>query len=93
MTTICYEVTGTSREPELALEITPLAPGGAPASDTLRASISVGRSSVTADLGAAGEGTFDLRVQLVVDGTSAGRPAVTIHAVTLRQGVPPGACS
>lgn len=90
---ICYEVTGTSREPVLALEITPMWPGAGPAAATVRASATVGRSSVVADLSGVAEGTFDLRVQLVVDGTAAGRPAILIPGVTLLTGTPPGTCS
>jgi len=90
---ICYEVTGTSREPVLALEITPMWPGAGPAAAAVRASATVGRSSMVADLSSVGEGTFDLRVQLVVDGTAAGRPVLLISGVTLRAGTPPGTCS
>jgi len=90
---ICYEVTGTSREPVIALEITPMWPGAGPAAAPVRASATVGRSSVVADLSGVGEGKFDLRVQLVVDGTAAGRPELLIPGVTLRAGTPPGTCS
>ena len=90
---ICYEVTGTSREPVLALEITPMWPGAGPAAASVRVSATVGRSSVVADLSGVGERTVDLRVQLVVDGTAAGRPALVIHGVTLLAGTPPGTCS
>jgi hypothetical protein len=92
-TVLCYEVTGTTREPVLALEITPMWPGGAPAAPTVRTDATVGRSSATADLSAAGEGTFDLRVQLVVDGSKADRPSLEIRGVTLRQGAPRRTCS
>ncbi|HSQ69920.1 MAG TPA: hypothetical protein VLM41_07520 [Steroidobacteraceae bacterium] len=90
---ICYEVTGTSREPVLALEITPMWPGAGPAAAAVRTSATVGRSSLVADLSGVGEGTIDLRVQLVVDGTTAGRPVLLIPGVTLRNGTPPGKCS
>jgi hypothetical protein len=90
---ICYEVTGTSREPVLALEITPMWPGAGPAAASVRASATVGRSSVVADLSGVGEGTIDLRVQLVVDGTAAGRPTLLIPGVRLLAGTPPGTCS
>lgn len=92
-TVLCYEVTGTTREPVLALEITPIWPGGGPAAPAVRTDASVGRSSAIADLSAAGEGTFDLRVQLVVDGSKADRPSVEIRGVTLRQGAPRHTCS
>ncbi len=90
---ICYEITGTSREPILAIEITPMWPGAGPAAAPVQASATVGRSSLVADLSAVGEGTIDLRVQLVVDGTTAGQPALLISGVTLRDGTPPGTCS
>jgi hypothetical protein len=90
---ICYEVIGTSREPVLALEITPMWPGAGPAAAPVRVSATVGRSSVVADLSGVGEGTIDLRVQLVVDGTAAGRPVLLVPGVTLLAGAPPGTCS
>jgi hypothetical protein len=90
---ICYEVTGESREPVLALEITPMWPGVGPAAAAVRSSATVGRSSVVADLSGVGEGTIDLRVQLVVDGTAAGRPTLLIPGVRLLAGTPPGRCS
>jgi hypothetical protein len=90
---ICYEVTGTSREPVLALEITPMWPGAGPAADSVRVPATVGRSSVVADLSGVGERTIDLRVQLLVDGTAAGRPALLIPGVTLLASAPPGTCS
>jgi hypothetical protein len=91
-TVLCYEVAGTAREPVLALEVTPIWPGGGPAAAAVRTNATVGRSSVSVDLSAAGEGTFDLRVQLVVDGSKAERPAVEILGVTLRQGAPRRTC-
>jgi hypothetical protein len=90
---ICYEVTGTSREPDIALEITPIRSGASPVAAPIRVSATVGRSSVVADLSGVGEGKIDLRVQLVVDGTAAGRPALVIPGVTLLAGTPPGKCS
>jgi hypothetical protein len=44
-------------------------------------------------LSGVGEGTIDLRVQLVVDGTAAGRPTLLIPGVRLLAGTPPGTCS
>jgi hypothetical protein len=88
---ICYEITGTSREPVLVLEITPMWPGAGPAAETVRASATVGRSSVTADLSAAGQGSFDLRVKLLVDGSTQG-PSVLLSGVTLRQDAAPSTC-
>jgi hypothetical protein len=90
---ICYEVTGTSREPDIALEITPIRSGASPVAAPIRVSATIGRSSVVADLSGVGAGTIDLRVQLVVDGTAAGRPALVIRGVTLLAGTPPGTCS
>jgi hypothetical protein len=90
---ICYEVIGTTREPVVALEITPMWPGAGPAADSVRVPATVGRSSVVADLSAVGERTIDLRVQLLVDGSAAGRPALLIPGVTLLASAPPGTCS
>ena len=90
---LCYAVSGTAREPELALDITPMRRGDGPAAATVRTGIIVGRASATADLSAAGQGTFDLRVQLVVDGSTVDRPVVTIRGVSLRQGAPRVTCS
>ena len=89
----CYEITGTTREPVLALEITPMHPGEGPAAATVRVDVNVGRSSVTADLSAAGEGLFDLRVQLVVDDSRGEQPSVLIRGVRLSNNAPRGTCS
>ena len=90
---LCYAVSGAAREPELALDVTAMRRGDGPAAATVRTDIIVGRGSATADLSAAGQGTFDLRVQLVVDGSTVDRPVVTIRGVSLRQGAPRGTCS
>jgi hypothetical protein len=90
---LCYAVSGAAREPELALDITPMRRGDGPAAATVRTDIIVGRASATADLSAAGQGTFDLRVQLVVDGSTVDRPVVVIRGVSLRQDAPRATCS
>jgi len=89
----CYEITGTTREPSLVLEITPMHPGQGPAAATTRVNASVGRGSVTADLSAAGEGVFDVNVQLVVDDSKVDQPSVLIRGLTLSNSAPPGNCS
>lgn len=90
---LCYEVTGTSREPTLALEVTPMWPGAGPAAAAVHAVANVGRASVIADLSAVGDATVDLRVQLVVDGAAADRPTLVIPGVMLRAGTPRGTCA
>ena len=83
---LCYEVTGTSREPVLALEVTALPPGS-----TSRIPIAVGRGSAAVDLSAAGAGPHDLRIQLVVDGERIAGLAVTLP-VTVAAGAPATVC-
>lgn len=83
---VCYEATGSSREPELELEVTALPPG-----TTVRVGAQVGRGTARVDLTAAGAGGRDLRIQLVVNGQRIDGLAVTIP-VTIAAGAPPGAC-
>ncbi|MBK7079374.1 MAG: hypothetical protein IPH55_01130 [Betaproteobacteria bacterium] len=89
---LCVEVSGDVREALVALEITPLS-GGAPVASSVRAEGAIGRSQVIANLGVAGEGQFDLRVQLVVEGARQSGPSVVVPAVTLRRGAARGVCA
>jgi hypothetical protein len=83
---VCYEATGSSREPELELEVTALPPG-----TTVRVGVQVGRGAARVDLAAAGAGARDLRIQLVVNGQRIDGLAVTVP-VTIAAGTPPGTC-
>jgi len=83
---VCYEATGSSREPDLALEVTVL-----PSGPTMRVPVDVGRGTARFDLSAAGLGPRDLRVRLIVDGLTVDGLAVTIP-VTISAGAGPGTC-
>ena len=67
--------------------------GGAPGASAGGAEGAIGRSQVIANLGVAGEGQFDLRVQLVVEGARQSGPSVVVPAVTLRRGAARGVCA
>jgi hypothetical protein len=90
--TVCYEVSGTSREP-VVLEVTAVPPGAATGAAPIRVDIAVGRGSVRVPLTSVPPGTYDLRVQLVVSGRPVDGTASTIPSVTLAPDVPAGACS
>jgi hypothetical protein len=83
---LCYEATGTSREPDLVLEVTAL-----PAGTVARVPVPVGRGTARVDLSAAGVGARDLRVELVPNGQRIAGLSVTIP-VTIAAGSPAGAC-
>jgi len=83
---VCYEATGSSREPELVLEVTALPPG-----TTARVPVQVGRGTARVDLTAAGAGARDLRIQLVVNGQRIDGLAVTVP-VTIVAGAPAATC-
>ena len=83
---LCYEATGSSREPDLVLEVTAVPPG-----TTARVPVPVGRGTARVDLSAAGVGARDLRIQLVPNGLRIDGLSVTIP-VTIAAGAPAGTC-
>ena len=83
---LCYEATGSSREPELVLEVTALPPG-----TVTRIPVPVGRGTAQVDLSAAGLGARDLRIQLVPNGQRIDGLSVTIP-VTIAAGAAAGTC-
>jgi hypothetical protein len=86
--TVCYEITGTSREPDLALEVTVLRPVGAP----VRVDVPVGRGSVAVALPGVAPGVYDLRIELIPNGVRVSGLAVTIPSVAFTAGGPAGSC-
>lgn len=83
---LCYEATGSSREPELVLEVTAFPPG-----TVTRIPVPVGRGTARVDLSAAGVGARDLRIQLIPNGQRIDGLAVTIP-VTIAAGAAAGTC-
>ena len=83
---LCYEATGSSREPELVLEVTALPPGS-----VTPVPVPVGRGTARVDLSAAGLGPRDLRIQLVPNGQRIDGLSVTIP-VTIAAGAAAGTC-
>jgi hypothetical protein len=79
---LCYEIAGTSREPEVTLETALLSPPAAE-SQSVRVAGSVGRGSAELDFGLQKPGSYDLRVQLLVSGTPIRGVVVTVPNVTL----------
>ena len=88
---LCYEVSATSREPDVAFEVT-LLKGATTAAGPIRVAGGVGRGSVRVDLGDAGSGTYDLRVQLWVNGSPLDGAVVTARSVNLVRGTPVLTC-
>lgn len=90
--TLCYEITGTTREAIVALDVSVSLPGAQEPvfSDLLDAH--VGRGGVSVDLDAVDDGTYDLGVTLIVDGERRAERVVRIPDVTLAEGAPPAAC-
>ena len=83
---LCYEATGSTREPELVLEVTALPPG-----TVTRVPVPVGRGPARVDLGAAGVGARDLRIQLIPNGQRIDGLAVTVP-VTIAAGANTATC-
>lgn len=88
VTTLCYEATGQTREPDLALEATLVPPGATSGGQPVRAGAAVGRGSVRIDFGGVTPGRYDLRVQGIVNGQRLDGLAVTVRAVTLGTAAP-----
>jgi len=81
---LCYELTGSSREPALALEVTLLRAGSPTgAAGPYRLDVSVGRGSTRLSLDGVAPGRYDVRVQLILDGSAVDGGAVTIPSVTV----------
>ena len=83
---LCYEATGSTREPELVLEVVALPPG-----TVTRVPLAVGRGTARVDLSAAGLGARDLRIQLIPNGQRIDGLAVTVP-VTIAAGATAGTC-
>lgn len=81
---LCYELTGSSREPVLALEVTLLRAGSPTgAAGPYRLDVSVGRGSVRLSLDGVAPGRYDVRIQLVLNGSPVDGGAVTVPSVTV----------
>jgi hypothetical protein len=87
-TTLCYEVTGTSRESIVALRASLVGAATVPPPDL---SIAVGRGAAFVDFGAVAPNVYDLRVQLVVDGAAHDELVVSIP-VTIAAAATDPAC-
>ena len=90
VTTLCYEVTGDSREPVVELEAA-LLPRSSSGLDPVTVEGATGRGSARVDLTGAAAGRYDFRVQLIVNSERLDGAAVTFP-VTLADGVPEAAC-
>lgn len=83
---LCYEATGSSREPELVLEVTALPPG-----TVSRVPVTVGRGTARVDLSAAGVGARELRIEMIPNGVRVAGLSVTVP-VTIAAGASAGTC-
>lgn len=83
---VCYEVTGPSREAAVAIDLTILGPIGI---GPFRADAAVGRGTAGVPIGRVPAGRFDLRIQLIIDGTGLEGAVVTIPGVSVVAGATP----
>jgi hypothetical protein len=83
---LCYEATGSSREPDLVLEVTALPPGS-----VTSVPVPVGRGTARVDLTAAGLGARELRMELIPNGQRIAGLSVTVP-VTIAAGAAAGTC-
>ncbi len=89
---LCYEVTGTSREAEIAFEVgLVIAATGTPFSKA-RVDAAVGRGSARVNLGTADGRRYDMPVQAFVNGQPVQGLAVVIRGVVFGS-APPAGCS
>jgi len=90
---LCYEVTGSVREATVAFELTLLRSGSPTgAAGPFKAGAAIGRGSVRVPLPGVPAGRYDIRIQLVIDGTSVAGAAVTIPSVTVADNGPVATC-
>ena len=88
---LCYEITGTTREAIVALDVSVSSPGVEEPVLSEPLDTHVGRGGVTVDLDALDEGTYDLDVTLIVDGERRAERVVRI-GVTVEEGAPRVVC-
>lgn len=88
---VCYQITGSSREPVLALEISATRTGTEAASGPRRVDVGVGRAGVRVRLEALAPGPYDLGVQLIVNGERVSGARVVIP-VEIAAEAPTAAC-
>ena len=85
-TTLCYEVTGSSREASVAFDVTFIVQGPVGAIGPVRVDAAVGRGSARVNTAGLPPRSYDLRVQLVLDGARLEGATVTIPSITVRPG-------
>ena len=93
VTTLCYEVTASGREPEIALDVALLGPDGDVQAGPNRVQVPPGRGAAEVRLSGAAAGTYDLRVQLLDSETPIDGAALVIPGVTLGTDSEPPACA
>ena len=89
VTTFCYEVTGSSREPLTALDVELLGPDGDVQVGPTRTEVPPGRGRAEVGLTGAAAGTYDLRVQLLDSGAPIAGAVLLIPDITLGNGSEP----
>ena len=87
---VCYEVTGTTREATVALEVTLMSGDSQVATD--RVDIDVGRGSAVADLSGAAPGEYDLVVSLILNGVAYDELTAQVGPISLEAAAPEGGC-
>ncbi len=79
---ISYEITGESREPGLAFDVSFSAEGSTEESLPVRVGVAVGRGSVDIEVGDRAPGVYDVWVRLVLDRLPLTGAVVRIAGVT-----------
>ncbi len=74
---LCYEVTGSSREAVVGFEVTFFQPGSTTSAGTFRADAAVGRGTARVTVTGVPSGRYDVRIQLVLNGSPLEGAAVT----------------
>ena len=90
--TLCFEVSGTSREPEVEFDVSVVPAGTAIAGEPVRVDGAIGRGAVPVELNVETGRVYDLRVQLVVDGTAIEGAIVTVESVLAADVAPSTPC-
>lgn len=89
--TLCTEISGTSREPVLAIKATLVRQDG-PGSADSRADVDVGRDSAVLEFPNTAPGRYDLELRLNVDGRWISGVRITIPDVRVTASTPPADC-
>ncbi|MPY81121.1 MAG: hypothetical protein GEV08_23000 [Acidimicrobiia bacterium] len=90
--TVCTEITGTSREPILALDAALLRSGAADGRRVHTDDVDIGRGTVRLRFPDVSDGRYDLALRLTVDGRTVPQRRLLIPSLRIKAGTPAAAC-